>query len=105
MQSYEVRNVQSIHRAKTYKDAPAGPVVGGLFPPGNNRPLAVNKVYYDKVCPKPVIYRPQNVHDRISDHCVRSAKVIADDWVAKLESSESRCIQSDPGSGPLFNHR
>lgn len=82
---------------------PAGPVVGGPWPPGDYTPLAVSKEFFHKVCPKPTVLRVSDINTddmRFSDDV--PASYVFEKWVETINSVEDPCLMVDPNSNQIF---
>ena len=83
----------------------AGPLIGGEFEPGDDAPRAVSKNYFYEVCPeseRTTIYTHEVNNETIRFSNDIGAAYMFDRWVEKLNSVESRCVQTTLESYGLF---
>jgi len=80
-------------------------MVGGPMDPGDDAPLSVSKHFFEKVCPKPVVIRVEDVNTermRFSE----SAPITEtfDAWVETLKAVDDPCVSLDPSSNQVFDN-
>lgn len=80
----------------------AGPIVGEPWPAGDLAPLSVSRLYYEKMCPDPVVYVREDVHSHLKE--IYNNKEITERWVAKLNSNNNPCMQTARDSGPIYTY-
>ncbi|TCD70094.1 hypothetical protein EIP91_004823, partial [Steccherinum ochraceum] len=72
----------------------AGPVAGDAFPREDEQiPRAVDKTYFDEVCPHPTVISSHDVSNYLPGDV--PADKLADAWVEKLDSIEDNCVLID----------
>ncbi|KAI0652588.1 hypothetical protein C8Q79DRAFT_899661 [Trametes meyenii] len=95
-------NGKSIPSQIPYSALIRGPTVGGNFPSGDPAPLAVNKEYFDHLCPAKLELLRNDVHRDLTSST--SAIEMIEKWTAILKTIDDPCVQSCQASGPIFTH-
>ncbi|KAG6329323.1 hypothetical protein ID866_9766 [Astraeus odoratus] len=78
-------------------------MVGGPRAPGDDTPRAVNKHFFEKVCPNPTVIRVSDVNTddmRFSDSV--PATYVFDKWVETINAVDDPCLMLDPNGNQIF---
>ncbi|OJT04561.1 hypothetical protein TRAPUB_4831 [Trametes pubescens] len=98
---YSDYNGKKIPSLIPYSVMIAGPIVGDQFPAGDYTPLAVQRDYFEAMCPNKVIFIREDISEIITFK--NSAKEITDGWHDKLAGVEDPCVQTAINSGQIYN--
>ncbi|KAI0673913.1 hypothetical protein C8Q78DRAFT_660008 [Trametes maxima] len=98
---YSEYNGKKIPARIPYTALIRGPIVGAPFPPGDSTPLAVQREYFEAMCPQKVTYIREDISDVIDYK--NSAKEITDGWYRKLARIDEPCVQTSVHSGQIYN--
>ncbi|KAI0640151.1 hypothetical protein C8Q77DRAFT_1153040 [Trametes polyzona] len=98
---FSVYNGKLIPSQIPYTALLRGPTVGDPVSPTHHRLSAVNKDYYQHICPHPTTLRRDRIHAQLIPG---SALDIIDRWTSVMNNTEDPCIQSARDSGPIFTH-
>ncbi|KAG6329389.1 hypothetical protein ID866_9700 [Astraeus odoratus] len=78
-----------------------GPMVGGPWPAGDGTPRAVNKHFFEKVCPNPTVIHVSDINTdqmRFTD----SAVSVFSKWVEVINAVDDPCLMLHPSGNQVF---
>ncbi|TDL27959.1 hypothetical protein BD410DRAFT_781887 [Rickenella mellea] len=77
----------------------SGPMAGGSFKNGSTIPRAVNKAYFDEVCPHPTVIPGDVVPEAVGS---TDGNFIMGKWVQQLLTMKDRCVRLDGSNSQIF---